>query len=170
MKKVIFYLLGIVVLLVVVFLSIGFFVPVIEYTTTVEINKPRDVTWAVLRKRKDWIYGFKSFEQVSGVPNEVGSRTRVTVVRDGVESTFDGELKNIRPPEMVESELSNNMLVHDAVVQLTDEGEKTLLISNEKITGRNPFYRSMFVLFKGRITSISAKNFDGLKQVVEGAE
>jgi len=167
MKKVIFYLLGIVVLLVVVFLSIGFFVPVIEYTTTVEINKPRDVTWTVLRERKDWIYGFKSFEQVSGVPNEVGSRTRVTVVRDGVESTFDGELKNIRPPEMVESELSNNMLVHDAVVRLTDEGEKTLLVSNEKITGTNPFFRSMFVLFKGRITSISAKNFEGLKQTVE---
>jgi len=170
MKKVIFYLLGIVVLLVVVFLSIGFFVPVIEYTTTVEINKPRDVTWTVLRKRKDWIYGFKSFEQVSGVSNEVGSRTRVTVVRDGVESTFDAELKDIKPPEMVESELSNNMLVHDAIVRLTDEGGKTRLISNEKITGRNPFYRSMFVLFKGRITSISAKNFDGLKQVVEGAE
>ncbi|MEP6788442.1 MAG: hypothetical protein ABJB40_08425, partial [Acidobacteriota bacterium] len=81
MKKVILYLLGIVVLLVVVFLSIGFFVPVIEYTTTVEISKSRDVTWKVLRERKDWIYGFKSFEQVSGVPNEVGSRTRVTVMR-----------------------------------------------------------------------------------------
>ena len=167
MKKIIFYLFGMIVLLVVVFLGIGFFVPVIEYTTTVEINKPRDFTWQVLRERKDWIYGFKSFEQVSGGPNEVGSRTRVTVVRDGVESTFDGELKDIKPPEMVESELSNNMLVHDAVVRLTDEGGKTLLISNERITGKNPFFRSMFVLFKSRITSISAKNFEGLKQTVE---
>src|SRR5204863_3044559 len=42
MKKVILYLIGIIALLVIGFLCIGIFVPAVEYTITVEINKPRD--------------------------------------------------------------------------------------------------------------------------------
>jgi len=170
MKKVIIYLVSIVAVLVTGFLCIGIFLPAVEYTTKVEINKPRDLTWKVLRERKDWVYGFKSFEQISGVPSEVGSRSRIVVVRDGVESTFDSELKQIRPPEMAETELTNSMLVHDAVVNLTEDNGKTTLVSNEKITGTNPIYRSLFALFKSRITDVSAKNFETLKQAVESSE
>ena len=170
MKKVIIYLIGIIAVLVIGFLCIGIVVPAVEYTTKVEINKPRDLTWKVLRERKDWVYGFKSFEQISGIPSEVGSRSRIVVVREGVESTFDSELKQIRPPEMAETELTNNMLVHDAVVNLTENNGKTTLVSNEKITGTNPIYRSLFALFKSRITDVSAKNFETLKQAVESSE
>lgn len=170
MKKVILYLIGIFALLVIGFLCIGIFVPAVEYTTTVEISKPRDVTWKVLRERKDWIDGFKSFEQISGKPEEVGNRARVTVVRDGSEFIFDTELQDIKPPEMAMSELKNNMLVHDATVTLTENNGKTTVVSNEKITGTNPFYRSLFALFGARSKSISARNFEGLKRAVESSE
>jgi hypothetical protein len=166
-KKIVISLIGIIVVLVVAFVCVGVFVPSVEYTTTVEINKPRDVVWRVLRERKDWIYGFQSFEQISGSPNEVGSRSRVTVFRDGREYSFDSELKQVKPPEMAETELTNNMLVHDAVVNLTENSGKTTLVSNEKITGTNLIYRSLFALFKSQIAGVSAKNFDGLKQAVE---
>ncbi|MEO6655235.1 MAG: hypothetical protein ABIO36_04065, partial [Pyrinomonadaceae bacterium] len=75
MKKVILYLLGVIVLLVAAFLFIGFFVPSEDYTTTVEINRPRDITWKTMRERKDWIDGFKSLDQISGKPDEVGSHS-----------------------------------------------------------------------------------------------
>jgi len=169
-KKIIFSLIGIIALLVVAFLCIGMFVPSVEYTTTVEINKPRETVWQVLRERKDWVYGFKSFQQISGAPNEVGSRSHIVVVRDGYESAFDSELKRISPPEMAETELTNSMLVHDAVVNLTENNGKTTLVSNERITGTNPVYRSLFALFKSRITGISAKNFEALKQAAESSE
>src|SRR5258708_31476936 len=119
MKKVILYLLGIIVLLVVGFLSIGFFVPVVEYTTNVEINKPREFTWTVLRERKDWVYGFKSLEQISGKPDEVGSHAKLSVVRDGTEYTFDSELIDIKPPEFAETKLDNDLLVHNARGQIS---------------------------------------------------
>jgi len=169
MKKVILYILGIIVLLVVGFFCIGIFVPAVEYTTTVEINKPRDFTWNVIRQRKDWIYGFKSFEQVSGQPNEVGSRAKITVVRDGREMSFDSELLDIKPPEMSVTELTNDMLTHDATVHLTENNGKTTIVSNEKIVGKNAFFRSLFVLMKSSITSVSQKNFEGLKQAVESS-
>ena len=168
-KKIVGTLIGLIVILLVAFFCIGVFVPSVEYTTTIEINKPRDVTWRVMRERKDWIYGFKNFEQLSGAPEEVGSRARIWVVRDGNEYTFDSELKHIRPPEMAETELKNDMLVHDAVVNLTENDGKTALVSNEKITGSNLFYRSLFAVFKARITATSEKNFQGLKQAVEAA-
>ncbi len=167
MKKVILYILGVIVLLVAGFFCIGVFVPAVEYTTTVEINKQRDFTWNVIRQRKDWIYGFKSFEQVSGQPNEKGSRAKITVVRDGREMSFDSELLDIKPPEMSVTELTNDMLTHDATVHLTENNGKTTIVSNEKIVGKNAFYRSIFVLFKSSIVSVSQKNFDGLKQAVE---
>lgn len=170
MKKAIIYILGVLLLLVIAFFAIGFFVPVIEYTTTVEINKPRDFTWQVIRERKDWVYGFKSFEQVSGTPNQVGSRAKITVERDGMESTFNSELLDIKPPEMSVTELTNDMLTHSATVHLTENNGKTMIVSDEKITGKNPFFRSMFVLFRGRITSVSQKNFEGLKQAVESSQ
>lgn len=170
MKKVLLALACILVLLIVGFFCIGIFVPAVEYTTTVEINKPRDFTWKIMRERKDWIDGFKSFEPISGRPDEVGSRAHVTVVRDGSEISFDSELLDFKPPEMVVTELTNNMLVHDATVRLTENDGKTTVVSNEKITGKNLFYRSIFALFRSRITSVSAKNFAGLKRVAESAE
>ena len=169
MKKAILYILGILFLLVIGFFCIGFFAPSIEYTTTIEINKPRDLTWNVMRERKDWVSGFKSFEQISGMPNQVGSRAKITVVRDGREMYFDSELLDIKPPEMAVTELTNDMLTHDATVHLTENNGKTTIVSNEKITGKNAFFRSLFVLFKSSITSVSQKSFEGLKQAVESS-
>src|SRR5438445_9126838 len=125
MKKIILYLLGIIILLVAGFLSLGFFIQTVEYTTTVEINKPRDFTWKVLRERKDWVYGFKSLEQISGKPDEIGSHAKLSVVRDGTEYTFDSELIDIKPPEFAETKLDNDLLVHNARVQLSEADGKT---------------------------------------------
>ena len=68
------------------------------------------------------------------------------------------------------TKLENELLVHEARVQLSETDGKTKVVSTEKITGKNPFIRSMFVFFKSRFTAVSAKNFESLKQVVEGAE
>ncbi|MBV9214971.1 MAG: hypothetical protein JO053_02250 [Acidobacteria bacterium] len=167
MKKFILVVAGLIGFLVVAFLCVGFFVPAVEYTTIVVIDRPRDVTWSVMRDRKDWIYGFKSSEQISGTPNEPGSRARVTVVRDGRETTFDTELIEIKPPEYTVNRLWNDMLTHDATVRLTEVDGKTRVVSDERLTGSNIFWRSIFAIFRSSIVSTSRKNFDGLKQAVE---
>ena len=157
------------ILLVAAFFGVGFAIPAVEYTTTVEINKPRDVTWQVMRDRKDWIYGFKSYEQLAGSPNETGSKGRVTVVRNGREMVMDSELVAISPPESATTRFTNDTLVHNATVQLTESNGKTTIVSNEKLEGTNAFWRSIFAIFKGMIVETSQKNFAGLKQAVEAA-
>ncbi|HEV7698917.1 MAG TPA: SRPBCC family protein [Pyrinomonadaceae bacterium] len=169
-KKLIIVLFVIVALLVAGFFCIGIIVPSVDYETTIVINKPRDFTWQVMRERKDWIYGFKSFEQLSGTPNEVGSRARVTVVRDGRETTFDTELVDIRPPESSATRFTNDTLTHNAAVRLSEADGKTTIVSDEKLEGKNPFWRSIFVIFKGRIVETSRKNFEGLKNTVESTQ
>ena len=170
LKKLAIGVVIVVVLLVAAFLLVGVAFPVVEYTTTVEINKPRDLTWSVMRERKDWIYGFKSYEQLSGTPDQPGSRSRVTVVRDGRETTFDSELLEIRPPEYASSRLTNDMLAHDAKVRLSESGGKTTIVSDEHLEGRNLFWRSIFAIFKSQIVETSRKNFDGLKRAVESTQ
>jgi hypothetical protein len=169
-KKLIIGLVGILVLLVGAFFCVGLLYPAVEYTTTVEISKPRDVTWQVMRDRKDWIYGFKSYEQLSGTPNEPGSRARVTVVRDGRETIFETQLLDIKPPEYVITQFTNDMLTHDATVILSETNGKTTIVSNEKLVAKNAFWRSIFAIFKGQIVETSRKNFEGLKLAVESTQ
>jgi hypothetical protein len=170
LKKLIIGLLVIVVLLVAAFFCVGIAFPAVEYTTTVAIKKPLDTTWQVMRDRKDWVYGFKSYEQLSGAPNEPGSRARVTVVRDRRETTFETELLEIKPPEYAVSRLSNDMLTHDATVRLSESDGKTTVVSNEKLVGKNAFWRSIFAIFRSRIVDTSRKNFEGLQQAVESTQ
>jgi len=170
LKKLIIGLLVIVVLLVVAFFCVGFIYPAVEYTTTIQVSKPRDVAWQVMRERRDWIYGFKSYEQVSGPPDQPGSRARVTVVRDGRETVFDTELLDIKPPEYAVTQFTNDMLVHNAAVQLSESGGKTTIVSTEKLKGKNAFWRSIFAIFKNQIVDTSRKNFDGLKQAIESTQ
>ena len=170
LKKFIIGLLGIIVLLVAGFFCAGVLYPAVEYTTTVEVNKSRDVTWQVMRERRDWIYGFKSYEQLSGTPNEPGSRARVTVVRDGRETIFDTELLDIKPPEYAVTQFTNDMLTHDAKVMLSETNGMTTIVSNEKLVAKNAFWRSIFAIFKGQIVETSRKNFEGLKRAVESTQ
>jgi hypothetical protein len=167
LKKLLLSIAVLIVVLIAAFFALGFIFPSVEYTTTIEIDKPRDVTWQVIRERKDWIYGFKSYEQLAGAPNEVGSRARINVVRDGREMYFDSELLDIKPPESATTRLTNDMLVHEATVHLTENNGRTELVSNERITGANAFFRSLFTIFRGQIIATSQKNFAGLKQAVE---
>jgi len=166
-KKLLIAIVVIVILLVTAFFGAGLAVPAVEYTTTVEINKPRDVTWQVMRERKDWIYGFKSYEQLAGTPNEPGSKARVTVVRDGRETVMDTELIAIDPPQSATTRFTNDMLTHSATVHLSESGGKTTVVSDEKLEGKNAIWRSIFAIFKGQIVETSQKNFAGLKQAVE---
>ena len=163
-KKLVIAFAVIVVLLVAAFFCMGMILPTVEYTTTVEINKPREQTWQVMRDRKDWIFGFNSFEPLGGTPNQPGSQARVTVVRDGRETTFDTELLEIKAPEYSVTRLTNDMLTHDAIVRLSESDGKTTIVSNEKLEGKNAFWRSIFVIFKGTIVETSRKNFDGLNK------
>ncbi len=169
-KKLIIGGVVIVILLVAAFFVAGLAVPAVEYTTTVEINKPRDFTWQVMRDRKDWIYGFKSYEQLAGSPNEVGSKGRVTVVRNGREMVMDSELIAIDPPESATTRFTNETLVHNATVHLSESNGKTTVVSTERLEGTNAIWRSIFAIFKGMIVDTSQKNFEGLKQAVESTQ
>ena len=168
-KKLLIGIVVVVILLIAAFFGVGLAVPAVEYTTTVEITKPRDVVWQVMRDRKDWIYGFKSYEQLAGTPNEPGSKARVTVVRNGREMVMDSELVAIKAPESVTTRFTNDTLVHNATVHLTESDGKTTIVSNEKLEGTNVFWRSIFAIFKGMIVETSQKNFAGLKHAVEAA-
>ncbi|MBV9242313.1 MAG: hypothetical protein JO314_09925 [Acidobacteria bacterium] len=169
-KKALIAVVLIIIVLVAGFICIGLVYPAVEYTTTVEINKPRDVTWQVMRERKDWIYGFKSYEQLSGAPNEPGSKGRVTVVRDGREMSMDTELIDVKPPESATTRFTSDGMVHNATVHLTESNGKTTVVSNEKLEGTNIIWRSIFAIFKSMIVDTSRKNFDGLKQAVESSQ
>ena len=170
LKKLIIGLLVIVGLLVAAFFCMGILYPSVEYTTTIQVNKPRNVAWQVMRERRDWIYGFKSYEPLSGAPDQPGSRARVTVVRDGRETVFDTELLDIKPPEYAVTQFTNQTLVHNAAVQLSESGGKTTIVSTEKLEGKNIFWRSIFAIFRGSIVDTSRKNFDGLKQAIESTQ
>lgn len=169
-KKIILGVILVILLAVAGFVAIGFLIPQIEYKASVEIEKPRDQVWQLMTDRskaKEWIAGLQSIEQISGQPDEVGSKSRIILVRDGRTDEFIRELTDIKKPEQISTRLENDYVLHQMTIDLTETDGKTRVTSHENLAGKNFFIRSILAFLTGQSTKLSQKNYDNLKALAE---
>jgi uncharacterized protein YndB with AHSA1/START domain len=169
-KKVLLYLLVFIILLVGLFFLIGALNPSYSYQTKVEINKPREQTWKIFMdesKAGEWMEGFKSFETVSGAPGKEGSVFRLTIVQEGKEFVMTETNTTVREPEQYSFVLENDVLTNVIDIRLAESGGKTTITSDEKVTGKNIFWKSLFVWFHSTFKNGSQENLNDLKRYIE---
>lgn len=169
-KKILLGLLSLILILIICFVAIGFVISDIQYNSTVEINKPRDIVWTILTDRtksKEWVVGLQSIETISGQPNEIGSKTKIVLNREGRIDEFTRELIDIKSPEKVSTKLESDYVSHELMIELTEVDGKTKLVSSEKLVGKNFFVRSLLPLMKSNIAGLSQKNFESLRKFAE---
>lgn len=169
-KKIILYLFVFIILLVALFFILGFANPTLSYQTSVEVNKPRDQAWKLFMdetKTGEWIEGFKSFETVSGAPGKEGSVFRMTIVKDGQEFVMTETNTTVREPEQYSFTLENDVLTNVVDVRLAESSGKTTITSDEKITGKNIFWKSLFFWFYSTFKNGSQENLNNLKRFIE---
>src|ERR1035437_6386733 len=99
MKKVLTYGVVIILLPVIIFFSIGLFVPTIDFESSVTVNKPLAQSFGVFNSPfslSEWIPGLNNVRWLSGRPNVVGSKWEMTIE--------EGENEYILQEELVRSE------------------------------------------------------------------
>lgn len=168
--KFLLYSAGIIGVLVLIFLSIGWFSDELSFQSKVEVNATPAECWAVLQNpgyMEKWMEGFDEIEFVSGVPGEVGSTYRL-LFKDGEEMNAILEtLTVMEENERLGFDMHNDFLDGSMDIVLKASKIGTTISATTEFTGSNAMMQSMFVLMKESIAHNDQKNYDNLKAVIE---
>ncbi|MGB1294545.1 MAG: SRPBCC family protein [Flavobacteriales bacterium] len=168
--KVLKYILGIIVVAVLGFLSLGFITSEIEYENNVLVNKPITECWQVSQdpsKMKDWLEGFQKFEHVSGPEGQVGGVSKVYFINEGQEMMIQETITNIVKNESISMLFESDFMNMDYTLMMKTENGKTKISSKTKTVGNNMFFKSIMALMGENLKTQEDTNLGNLKKTIE---
>ncbi len=171
MKKIFWILLALVVLIV-LFFSVGLVKPHIQYESKVTVERPVDRSFIVFidgSKMDQWLTGFKGIQLVSGMPNFPGSIFNLTLEINGREVTLKEEVLDFRWNELFSVRIQHDFMTIENVNEFVAEGMKTEITATYRLTGKNIFWRSVLVFSRGKMKQRAQNDFDSLKRVIESS-
>lgn len=169
-KKLLFGLLGIILLMVIGFFAVGLIYPTLTTETRVTINKPRSVVWKYFTdqsKLKEWLPNVKSIENISGEPMTAGSKFKMTFDEDGREIVMTETMTEVKENEVFAFTLENEVITANDRIIFIDKGDKTEVVETDTFSGGNLFWRSLFALMKSNFEKNSAESYQRLKTNIE---
>ena len=156
-------------IVIVVFFSLGIFVPSYEYQSSIEVNASAEKCWKVYHNVKlmnQWLQGFESLTLKSGDSLATGSQYEIVITDDGHRMEMSEKITAINPPTKVSYELDNDVLKSE--FSFSFEGSlPTKITSHYKITGNNIAWRSILFLSKSYMTNAGKDQLTSLKKVIE---
>lgn len=172
--KILKYLLFLLLALVLLFFAVGLMTPNIKYGHTITVDKPVSEAWQVHKddsKFNQWLEGFKSIEIISGEPEAVGSKYKVIV--DPGEGQPDFEMIetiiSLKENEHIELRFDSDVMRFDQTTSFSENGGKTTIKTDSKVTGNGIFMRSLFGimnLFTNSFQKQEMKNIEALKKII----
>jgi uncharacterized membrane protein len=170
MKKFLKYFLIVIVLIVVVFLSLGLLFPSHEYTIPVTVNAPVEKTFAVFNdttKLKEWLTRLKAMENISGKLHEAGSKWKIVFDDHGSEISMTETITAFKENELVSFDIENDFIKSTNEVRFVPKGNATEVIAHVHYSGTGIFQKSILALFSGMVKKQQEESYNLLKQVVE---
>jgi len=170
-KKIILGLLALIVAVTAIFLAPAILKPTLTNESRVTINKPREEVWKKFMdssKMGEWLIGFKSIEPVSGEPNKVGSKYKITIEENGEQMEAFETVKEIVENEKFAFELANDMVSDDIIVTFVNRGLTTEVVQSETINAKGIVWKALFYWMQSTITKRSQENLNNLKKYIEG--
>ncbi len=169
--KVLKIIAGAIATLFIIYLLIGVFVPTVNYTTEVEVNKPLKESWAVFKdesKVNDWVTGIKSMELIEGTKGTVGAKTKMNMEQDGQPFELIEEIMEIKEEEKYAVKFDNEMMSQKVDINFKTKDENTTIISvNSEVGGKGMLVKPMFAFMKGSIKKVSDDMYGRLKDLIE---
>ena len=169
--KILFYVVGFIATCFLGFYIIGVVKPLVNYETSITINRSAEQTWSVLSNDSlmgQWIQGFEKIEITNGEPFKKGSTYKIHL-KDARQSFInDYEVINVMPNELYEYQLDNNVLKNHITITFSSPQEftTTLKITNS-VEAKNWFLSSLFVFFKSQFQKQDEITYTALKTLVE---
>ncbi len=164
------YILGIIAILVIIFLLIGFIKPYITYDCEIMVDKPLKEAWNVTQdegKMSEWLEGFQKVEQVSGKSGTVGAVSNVYFITDGQEMTIKETITDIKPNESIEMLFESDFMNMDYTLKMASINGKTKISSSTNAKGNGMFSKSIMALMENSLKEQEETNLTKLKKTIE---
>ena len=164
------YILGIIALLLVLFIAIGFFKSDVSYDCEVVVDKPIEESWMVMQdeeKLSEWLEGFQKVEQVSGTPGTVGAVSNVHFITDGQEMIIKETIVDIKDNESIAMFFESDFMNMDYNLKMTTTDGKTKIGSTTKAKGNGFFSKSIMAIIGSSLVAQEETNLANLKKTIE---
>jgi len=164
------YILGIITILILGFVLLGFIKPNISYDAEIMVDKPVVESWAVVQdeeKAGEWISGFRRIEPVSGTPGTVGAVSDVYFDESGQEMSIRETITSIVPNESISMTYESDFMDMDYKMTMTSVDGKTKINSSTTAEGNGLISKSFMALMGGSIKGQEETNLINLKETIE---
>lgn len=170
LKKIVLVLVGLILIFVGGFFTVGLLVPEYTYVTRVTVDAPVEKTFAVFNNPDNmskWMSGFKSMDNISGNPNEIGSKWRLEFEEKGELMVLTETLVAFKENELYVFVLENEFMTVDVAVEFSGDGATTQITATNFVQPRGMFWKSMMRVAKGAIEKQSQQQYDTLAKLVK---
>lgn len=170
MKKALRYVAMVVLALLLIFLSLGLFVPEVDYQTEALVDQPLSTTFALYADKdniKKYIPEVQVIEAITETPQVVGSKYRMVILNNG-ETTEMVETATVYEPNVkIGLHFDAGMMQKDDLYTFIAEGDKTKILGEHTARGNSYYARCVFALFKKLFTEIDQGYLDSFKDWAE---
>lgn len=164
------YVLGIILLLGLVFIALGFINPSATYSSEITVDKTLNEAWAVMNdesKISEWLKGIKEVRHVSGEKGKVGGVTEYTFEENGTESIVMETIKDIRDKEYIEMDFTMaDVMTMNYKMNFRESDGKTNIRSTTIARGEGMFMKSMMSLMGSGMQAQEDENMSNLKKLI----
>lgn len=170
MKKFLKGFLVTILVLVVIFFSLGIIFPSVTYQSKISVNKPAETSFGVFTNAvtlSKWIPGLKSIGWINGYQNEIGSKWKFIVTRFGKDYELIQTLNDFKKNELFISNSDNDRFSNDVEVRFISNGNSTQIIATSELRGKNIFWRAVFFCAQSVLRKQDQEMYDKLKEVIE---
>lgn len=171
-KKIIFILLGIIVAIIVGFLAMGFLNPTHENSVSVTVNAPVSKSYSVFRNPDNmgkWMDNFKSFKNVSGGDNEVGSKWEIVFDENGRDLVMVETVTAIEHDKLFAFDVEDSFAKFHIEIKFEEVNGQTVITQNTTGAGESIAAKSMMAIMKGQINKQNEKMYNRLKTLIENS-
>lgn len=165
-----YFALGIIGILTIIFFVIGFIKPVISYDCEIIVDKPIEEAGYVAQDEErmtEWLEGFKRIEHISGTPKKVGNVSNVYFTTNGKEMVVKRTITDIKLFEYIKSLNETDFMNMEYNVKMTAIGEKTKISSSTTVKGNGILSKSLMVFMGSSLKKQEEKNLANLKKTIE---
>lgn len=164
------YILGLLAVLLIVFLSMGIITPKLSYDCEIVVEKSAAESWAVVQdeaKMSEWLTGFQKVEHLSGTPGTVGAVSLVYFDNEGQQMSIQETITDIVPNESISMTFEDDFMDMDYKMALTSIDGKTKINSSTTVVGNSMLSKSILVFIRGSLKAQEEANFIKLKKAIE---
>lgn len=156
--------------LIATFFAIGIFTPSFTYQNKVTVNAPVEKVFMLFTdtaKMKEWLPGFISITNDSGIPYSIGSKWNLVLVQEDQRYEMTETMMAFKVNKQYSYQLDNAVLRNQVDIYFKPDGNKTEITAHNFVTGNSIIWRSIFFFYEKEFYRQGQETYVNLKKIIE---